>query len=314
MVVSALAGPETQEHEMTATQTTATRNNWKGHDHAAVLYFHGTGTEPTAKGQLVRVETFGKTLQVLSFSGGETLAQFGAAGKFWAVPAIRVTEVRHMSDGDSIAEFYVTPAEHAEREDAAQAEAEDGDWRKGDDADLIASKADDGDFTPETTRPAQSARFVVATTRVNNEPEVHSAWCKDTANRAKYDRVLNPGSSGSTPDDAAEWFWSDFIDSGELTPEDARAYTKYLPCTKGEGPAAVTQPVKGSPCKCGCGAIVKGLYKQGHDAKHVSQLVALFVQDPEQDFEDFAAAHLPHSQNLELKLNGALARKLGWMK
>ncbi|QGH74513.1 hypothetical protein HYQ03_gp26 [Arthrobacter phage Kuleana] len=29
-----------------------------------------------------------------------------------------------------------------------------------------------------------------------------------------------------------------------------------------------------NPCKCGCGAQVPRTYAQGHDAKHVSQLLA----------------------------------------
>lgn len=32
-------------------------------------------------------------------------------------------------------------------------------------------------------------------------------------------------------------------------------------------------------CECGCGAFVKGSYKQGHDARHVSKLVQLVVVD-----------------------------------
>jgi len=34
------------------------------------------------------------------------------------------------------------------------------------------------------------------------------------------------------------------------------------------------------PCTCGCGGQVKGLYKQGHDARHAGDIARKFLTDP----------------------------------
>lgn len=43
-------------------------------------------------------------------------------------------------------------------------------------------------------------------------------------------------------------------------------------------------------CKCGCGQQVKGLYKQGHDARHASdvakRVIALLASDPDVNLAD----------------------------
>ena len=62
-----------------------------------------------------------------------------------------------------------------------------------------------------------------------------------------------------------------------------------------------------SPCYCGCGFLVssKSLYKQGHDAKHVSVLLSYVVAGTHT--VDEAKAQLP-STALQVKLHNALAR------
>ena len=53
-------------------------------------------------------------------------------------------------------------------------------------------------------------------------------------------------------------------------------------CGRCQAEAVVARPT-GNECLCGCGAQVKGRYRQGHDARHVSQEAAVFVAaDPSQ--------------------------------
>ena len=54
-----------------------------------------------------------------------------------------------------------------------------------------------------------------------------------------------------------------------------------------------------SPCTCGCGAQVKGLYKQGHDARHAGNVaraaIARLIADPDTNLADTSdlVAELP---------------------
>ena len=63
-----------------------------------------------------------------------------------------------------------------------------------------------------------------------------------------------------------------------------------------------------SPCFCGCGLLAgsKSLYKQGHDAKHVSVLLSYVTVGTHT--LDEAKAQLP-STALQVKLHNALARR-----
>ena len=63
-----------------------------------------------------------------------------------------------------------------------------------------------------------------------------------------------------------------------------------------------------SPCYCGCGFVAgsKSLYKQGHDAKHVSVLLSYVTVGTHT--LDEAKAQLP-STALQVKLHNALARR-----
>ena len=63
-----------------------------------------------------------------------------------------------------------------------------------------------------------------------------------------------------------------------------------------------------SPCFCGCGFLAGGesLYKQGHDAKHVSVLLSYVAAGTHT--VDEAKAALP-STALQVKLHNALARR-----
>jgi hypothetical protein len=82
-------------------------------------------------------------------------------------------------------------------------------------------------------------KIVVARGR-SNDPEVHKDGCADIK-RSKYtdvDRI-----EVSEVEDAARWFWEDFLAGGcaygesdpdnPMTDDEAQQYTKYHACTKG---------------------------------------------------------------------------------
>jgi hypothetical protein len=84
-------------------------------------------------------------------------------------------------------------------------------------------------------------RLTVATT-TSNDPEVHRPGCADVKRglrNGKYQDAMNIVVEET--EDAARWFWADFLPGGcaygesdpAMTDEDAQGYTKYLPCTKG---------------------------------------------------------------------------------
>lgn len=83
--------------------------------------------------------------------------------------------------------------------------------------------------------------LVIATTR-SNDPEVHAPGCADIKRgrtSGKYDRAMKI--NVDTVEDAARWFWEDFLPGGcayeeqgpgtGMTDEQAQGYTTYLPCT-----------------------------------------------------------------------------------
>ena len=63
--------------------------------------------------------------------------------------------------------------------------------------------------------------------------------------------------------------------------------------------ARPSRNAKLSPCTCGCGAQVKGLYKQGHDARHAGNVaraaIARLIADPDTNLADTSdlVAELP---------------------
>lgn len=69
--------------------------------------------------------------------------------------------------------------------------------------------------------------------------------------------------------------------------------------------ATATQTKSLNACTCGCGFPVKGFYKQGHDAKHVSVLLSYVTTGTHT--VDEAKAQLP-STALQVKFHNALAR------
>lgn len=69
--------------------------------------------------------------------------------------------------------------------------------------------------------------------------------------------------------------------------------------------ATATQTKSPNGCTCGCGLPVKGFYKQGHDAKHVSVLLSYVTAGTHT--VDEAKAQLP-STALQVKFHNALAR------
>lgn len=70
-----------------------------------------------------------------------------------------------------------------------------------------------------------------------------------------------------------------------------------------------TQTKSFSPCYCGCGLLAssKSLYKQGHDAKHVSVLLSYIAAGTHT--VDEAKSLLP-STALQVKLHNTLARRI----
>ena len=69
-----------------------------------------------------------------------------------------------------------------------------------------------------------------------------------------------------------------------------------------------TQAKSFNPCYCGCGLLAssKSLYKQGHDAKHVSVLLSYIAAGTHT--VDAARALLP-STALQVKLHNTLAKQ-----
>ena len=67
-----------------------------------------------------------------------------------------------------------------------------------------------------------------------------------------------------------------------------------------------TLATSGNECKCGCGQTAESVYRQGHDAKHVSILLS-YLDAGLIEREDAMAA-LPTTA-LKVKLNNALARR-----
>lgn len=68
------------------------------------------------------------------------------------------------------------------------------------------------------------------------------------------------------------------VPEGELFHEEE---TGRAVCGDCHSQPIVARPT-GNECLCGCGAHVKGRYRQGHDARHLSQEAAAFVAaDPD---------------------------------
>lgn len=94
-------------------------------------------------------------------------------------------------------------------------------------------------------------KLVIART-LGNDPEVHAPGCADIK-RGQRSGKYQRGSDGvmaievETVEDAARWFWEDFLPGGcaheeggpgtGMTDADAQGYTKYLPCTDKLRPA-----------------------------------------------------------------------------
>lgn len=69
------------------------------------------------------------------------------------------------------------------------------------------------------------------------------------------------------------------VPEGELLHDEE---TGQAICGDCQAQPEVARPT-GNECLCGCGAQVKGRYRPGHDARHVSQEAAAFVAaDPDQ--------------------------------
>jgi hypothetical protein len=163
----------TLKADETSTDTILTRDSYKGHGQPQAFYFWGTGKLADEQlGTLVTsVEANGLTLVLKA--DGKTVAQFDKRGKFWISPAFKHEELRHYSDGDSIATWYESVPQ--------------------------APKTD-----PAPAPTADAKAIVAAATPV---------------------KARRPGRNA-----------------------------------------------KLSPCLCGCKAQVKGMYKQGHDARHAGDV------------------------------------------
>lgn len=88
--------------------------------------------------------------------------------------------------------------------------------------------------------------FVVAATR-SNDPELHKPGCADIGRGLKTGKYQHEYHINvDTRDEAAEWFWLDFIEEESMSRESAKEYTVFLPCTNGmgePGPAKLAKAV-----------------------------------------------------------------------
>jgi hypothetical protein len=65
-----------------------------------------------------------------------------------------------------------------------------------------------------------------------DDVRVHKAGCRDIERECARRRPTTRYSSeASSKQDAANNFYSDFVESGEMTEQDALSYTTFLPCT-----------------------------------------------------------------------------------
>jgi len=79
--------------------------------------------------------------------------------------------------------------------------------------------------------------------------------------------------------------------------------------------ARPSRNAKLSPCTCGCGAQVRGLYKQGHDARHAGNVaraaIAALIADPDTNLADTSdlVAELP-TEALRAKATKMIAARI----
>jgi len=68
------------------------------------------------------------------------------------------------------------------------------------------------------------------------------------------------------------------------------------------------------PCKCGCGAPVRGLYKQGHDARHASDVakkaLAALASDPDLNLADNSLLDELPTDALKAKAAAIIAKRI----
>lgn len=90
--------------------------------------------------------------------------------------------------------------------------------------------------TPEETPAMTTTTETVTVTILCPAGEVHKQGCQDVArrlkNRGDFEAQASYDVAVASAEEAAEEFWADFIDSGEMTAEDAHADIRVMPCVR----------------------------------------------------------------------------------
>jgi len=76
-------------------------------------------------------------------------------------------------------------------------------------------------------------------------------------------------------------FWISEAGQDDHTEDEAESTEDAQAIQRAAAPAKAARPsrnAKLSPCLCKCGAQVKGMYKQGHDARHASQVAQAAIK------------------------------------
>jgi hypothetical protein len=92
------------------------------------------------------------------------------------------------------------------------------------------------------------------------------------------------------------------------TPGEVAAPTSHTQAVRRAATGAKGEPKSAQrhPCKCGCGTMVRNLFGQGHDARHVSNLAASYKADPTAKNRASVLAMVEFSEPLTRKLRRSI--------
>ena len=85
------------------------------------------------------------------------------------------------------------------------------------------------DHKADAATPVDTMQITI--TAPNGDPEVHKFGCSHLNRAAKMSDVTY-NTEASTRQEAANGFWADFLDSGEMSEADALMFTSFAPCVK----------------------------------------------------------------------------------
>lgn len=302
---------------MTANDT-PTWNNWKGHGRPERFYFwgHSRKAADAQDGRLVvKVDrTNPSFLRYVGADGKEILAT-GVAGKFWASPAPAPGCIHRCMNGRNCGGcgcpgcgYSVTPAVHTHEE-----------VRHSSDGDAIAVVTCTKTHKCDICDAPEGLTSTIA----------HEDWCElsdmlpagqITTEIAGLPADLPPGEydiqvTGTHADGAKLVVETAFIGPSKAQHTVSKARLKadlaVLDDAAGQAgkPAKKVVSRKLKPCACGCDKKVNGTYAQGHDARHVSKLVAEWAALGISTVPDELLARVG-TPALQAKLNNAIARKV----